>query len=301
VQRKGQQDVIFPSADAEDRAICVPGVGSKTSFSALVVDAMPDLGLLPTCQCFPRCRFRNSEDAPGVLPGFDGGLERVGNVSDAALRDFHVRHGDPDIGKDDIFDYVYGVLHAPGWRERFADDLAKQLPRIPLAPDFLAFAETGMALAGLHLGHGSCREHPLEAEFSGSGDPAPEHFTIGKRKMRFAEEGRGVLVVNDRVRLAGVPPEAHRYVVNGRTPLEWLIDRYRIRTDRESGIVNDPNGWFGGPPRPDRRLQAHRACQRRNRPDRRKRSRRIRRGGGKAQVNFLPNVEQRHRGADCDA
>jgi len=145
--------------------------------------AMPDLGLLSACRCFPRYRFRKCEDAPGVLPGFDGGLERVDNVSDAALRDFRLRYGDPDIGKNDIFDYVYGVLHAPGWRERFADDLAKELPRIPLAPNFRAFAEAGRALAGLHLGHGSCPEHPLEVEFSGPGDnPARKRIFRSHRR-----------------------------------------------------------------------------------------------------------------------
>ena len=76
----------------------------------------------------------------------------------------------------------------------------------------------------------------------------PEHFRLGTRAMRFADkEERTTLIINEHVQLTGIPEEAHRYVVNGRTPLEWFIDRYRIKTDRESGIVNDPNGWFDNP------------------------------------------------------
>ena len=160
---------------------------------------------------------------------------------------FQKHYGDAAITKDAIFDYVYGVLHAPAYRERFANDLAKALPRIPLAADFRAFAEAGRRLAELHLGYETCAEHPLEIVPAHPGGLQPRHFRIGERAMRFADAERTVLVVNDHVRLAGIPAEAHAYVVNGRTPLEWFIDRYRVTRDRESGIVNDPNGWFDAP------------------------------------------------------
>ena len=175
-------------------------------------------------------------------------LERVDNITDAALKAFRARYADESITKDDIFDYVYGVLHAPAYRERFANDLSKALPRIPMAPGFHAFAQAGRDLAALHLGYETCEEYPLELIASPAGGLEPHHFRIGTRAMRFADkEERTVLVVNEHVRLAGIPPEAHEYVVNGRTPLEWFIDRYRVKTDKRSGIVNDPNGWFEQP------------------------------------------------------
>ena len=90
-------------------------------------------------------------------------------------------------------------------------------------------------------------ESPLDVIFAREGEPRPEHFRIGRRAMRFAGDERSVLIVNDHIRLAGIPPEAHRYEVNGRTPLEWFIDRYRIVQDKQSGIVNDPNAWFDDP------------------------------------------------------
>ena len=99
----------------------------------------------------------------------------------------------------------------------------------------------------MHLGYEICPEYPLEIVATGLGELESQHFRLGERAMRFADDDKTVLIVNEHVRLAGIPPQAHGYVVNGRTPLEWFIDRYRVTRDRESGIVNDPNGWFSQP------------------------------------------------------
>ncbi len=247
-QRKYRMDLIFPKlVRGENRAICVPGIGSTKPFSALVVDTMPDLELVSKSQCFPRYRYRRSENTQDELPGLEPKLERVDNIADTALRVFRTKYGDNSISKDAIFDYVYAVLHHPRYRERFANDLTKELPRVPFAADFHAFAEAGRKLADLHLRYESCDEYPLDVEFSGSEEPRPEHFCLGDRAMRFEDDERTILRVNEHVSLRGVPAKAHEYQVNGRTPLEWFIDRYRIVQDRESGIVNDPNGWFDDP------------------------------------------------------
>ena len=256
-QRPGRTRDIFPDEASENRAICVPGVGSVKPFSALMVDTMPDLEVISKGQCFPRYRYVENPGG-GVL--YDNpGQERIDNISDTALRTFRVHYQDNAITKDDIFDYVYGVLHAPGYRKRFANDLAKELPRVPYAPDFYAYVEAGQALAALHLGYESCAEYPLEVRVSGQtgGDlfgpsesvleSKPDLFRIGARAMRFKDEEKSVLIVNDQVQLCGIPTEAHRYEVNGRTPLGWFIDRYRITRDKRSGILNDPNGWFADP------------------------------------------------------
>ena len=248
VNNKYQMDSIFPLPNGENRAICVPGVGSTKPFSVLAVDSMPDLHFVAFGQCFPRHRYQATSNVQqDGLPGLPGDLQRFDNISDAALRKFRIHYRDPSITKDAIFDYAYGLLHAPAYRQRFANDLSKELPRIPLAPDFHAFASAGRQLMALHLGYESCPEHPLELSFTGIGDPQAQHFRIGTRKMRFADADKSELVFNDHLRLAGIPPEAHHYEVNGRTPLEWLIDRYRIVQDKQSGIINDPNAWFDDP------------------------------------------------------
>ena len=246
VNRKYQMDSIFPAADTANRAICVPGIGSTKPFSALVVDAMPDLHFVAFGQCFPRYCYARLSNTEADLFDTTASHERIDNISDTALAAFRKHYADEKITKDAIFDYVYGVLHAPDFRERFATAFAKELPRAPMGHDFHAFAAAGQALARLHLEYETCDEYQLTTELK-SEDQKPEHFRIGTRAMRYANDAKTTLIVNDHVRLSGIPAEAHRYAVNGRTPLGWFIDRYRITTDKHSGIVNDPNGWFDDP------------------------------------------------------
>lgn len=248
VKRPKIRNTMYPTSDTENRAIYVPGVGSTKPFSALVVDMMPDLHFIAFGQCFPRYRYQMKTNAQAALPGLEKRLEKVDNITDTALRTFRVCYKDNQISKDAIFDYIYGVLHASDYRERFANDLVKELPRIPLAPDFHAFAEAGRALADLHLGYETCMEYPLEEVYTGTGEARAEHYRLGTRAMRFSDkEEKTTLIVNEFIRLGGIPAEAHQYVVNGRTPLEWFIDRYRITQDKQSGIVNDANAWFDDP------------------------------------------------------
>ena len=117
-------DSIFPAADRDNRAICIPGVGSTKLFSALVVDTMPDLHCVAFGQCLPRYRYEQPPHGQGELPGIQARLERIDNITDSALRTFRVRYSDNTITKDEIFDYVYGILHASDYRERFANGVA---------------------------------------------------------------------------------------------------------------------------------------------------------------------------------
>ena len=255
IQRKHQMDRIFPYSSIENRVICVPGIGGKKSFSALMTDTLPDYSFNDAPQCFPRWRYPRPADTSnttGTFQGFDEAPERIDNISDTALNAFRNHYRDDSITKDDIFDYVYGILHAPSYRDEFANDLSKMIPRIPFAPDFRAFAEAGQRLADLHLNYETCEQYPdLKVEPitpSLLWEEKPEHFRLGTRAMRFADkETKTTLTINEHVCLSGIPEEAHRYVVNGRTPLEWFIDRYKIKQDPNSGILNDPNGWFENP------------------------------------------------------
>ena len=246
-QRPGLTRDIFPEADTENRAICATGVGSTKPFSALIVDTMPDLEVISKGQCFPRYRYEQVNEKQRELFDDTPALRQIDNITDTALKKFRVHYSTNKISKDDIFDYVYGLLHAPGYRRHFANDLSKELPRIPMAPDFFAFANAGRDLAALHLGYETCEEYPLEIKSEQPGEPRPEHYRIGERAMKYADNEKTVLIVNDHIRVSGIPAEAHRYEVNGRTPLAWFIDRYRVKRDTKSGIVNDPNGWFKDP------------------------------------------------------
>ena len=249
---KYQQDLIFPDNSTDNLVICVPGIGGKKPFSALMTDTMPDLGFNEACQCFPRYRYQTS--ASNMFQETDATGDRIDNISDTAQYEFCRYYGTKKITKDEIFYYIYGILHAPSYREQYATDLSKMLPRIPYAPNFIAFADAGMRLAELHLNYETCEQFPLIVEFpnissppTGLEDADPNLFLLTNKAMKFMKAEKSVLAINDNVRISGIPEAAYRYVVNGRSPLEWFIDRYYIKTDKDSGIVNDPNGWFADP------------------------------------------------------
>ena len=218
ITMKYQADRIFPDSSSENRVICVPGIGSTKPFSALMTDVMPDLELISKGQCFPRYRYpkrTDSTETSDALPGIGDVPERIDNISDTALRSFQEHYRNNTITKDTIFHYVYGVLHAPRYCEEFANNLSKELPRIPFAPDFQAFTEAGRALGELHIGYESCERYPLNLVFAHEGEPYPRHFRLTEKAMRFADNEKTTLRINEHVSLSGIPAEAHRYVVNG--------------------------------------------------------------------------------------
>ncbi|MBQ7568149.1 hypothetical protein IJT17_05015, partial [bacterium] len=163
-----------------------------------------------------------------------------------------------EITKEDIFFYVYGLLHSPEYRQRFAENLKKELPRIPFARDFLAFSLTGRKLAQLHLEYETGPSYPLDERYI-SDDPQLRRDPGRLTKMRWGKsvsgddgkksvlEDRSVLVYNENLTLRGIPARAHDYIVNGRSPLEWLIYMYQVKTDKDSGIVSDPNLYSDNP------------------------------------------------------
>ena len=247
-------------ASRSNQAIYITGKGASVEFSSLITDTTPDFHFLSGGQAFPRYSYETDTSAvPGLLdlgdppsgnqdrPGSDG---RVDNITDWCLGQFRQHYADPFITKDDIWAYIYGVLHAQDWRTRYANDLRKGLPRIPRAPDFWVFRDAGRDLIALHVGFETCEPWPLTVK--PPDDPDDGSFYRIDGRMRWDRtrgsdgklvDNRSVLHVNNRCRIEGIPDEAHLYVVNGKTPLEWAIDRLRVTTDRASGITNDPNRW----------------------------------------------------------
>jgi len=171
------------------------------------------------------------------------------NVTDWCLAQFQDRYG-KHVTKDDIFDYLYGVMHAPDWRERYRHDLQRNLPRVPLAEDFEAFRDAGRKLMDLHIGYETVEEWPVECRVDGEpddGQAEPDVYRIGKPmhwgKHPDKKSDRSVLEINSRCRLVDIPDEAHEYTVSGRSPLEWAIASLKHKHNKDSGITDDPNGW----------------------------------------------------------
>ena len=164
------------------------------------------------------------------------------------MAQFQAHYGDAAITEDDLFYYTYGVLHSPQYRETFADDLSKVAARIPMAAtaaDFRAFAQAGRDLAELHINYETVEPYAL-AETCGVdwNAEAPDAYRV--TKMSWAGKGgadKTTLRYNAAITLSGIPEKAHRYRLGSRSALEWLVDRYQVKTDKASGIVNDPNDW----------------------------------------------------------
>jgi predicted helicase len=151
------------------------------------------------------------------------------------LAQFRGQYNDNRIGKWDIFYYVYALLHHPQYREKYAANLRRELPRIPFAPDFWAFAEAGKRLAELHVHYEDQAEHPLQLLET---KDVPLDWRV--EKMRLSKD-KAQLVYNDFLTLAGIPPEAFEYRLGNRSALEWIVDQYQVTTDQRNGIGNDPN------------------------------------------------------------
>jgi predicted helicase len=168
------------------------------------------------------------------------GYTRHDAITDFIYKEAAAKYG-PKVTKDDIFYYVYGFLHSEDYRAAFSADLKKSLPRMPLvdkAEDFWAFSKAGRELAGLHLSYETVKPCP-KVKVTGveKGDFAVD-------KIRFASKGdKSAIQYNRAVRIEGIPLEAYDYVVNGRSPVEWAMDRYQVKVDKDSGIKNDPNDW----------------------------------------------------------
>lgn len=171
------------------------------------------------------------------------------NITDWALEKFQAKYG-REVTKDRIWEYLYGVMHAPDWRERYRHDLQRNLPNIPLADDFEAFRSSGRKLIDLHIGYETVEETPVTCLVDGEPDEGQaddDAYRIESR-MRWGRhpdggEDRSVLLVNSRCRLVDIPPEAQSYTVSGRATLQWAIDSLRVKHDKASGITDDPNGW----------------------------------------------------------
>jgi len=251
--RPYQMPRIFPDGAAENRVICVSGKGDKVSFSAMMADAIPSLHMVDIdgSQCFPLYLYdeapeANEQPQPGL---FDAPAsperQRRDAITDEGLAHFLTAYPGEQISKEDVFYYVYGLLHSPDYRERYADNLAKELPRIPCvktAAGFWHFSQAGRALAELHLNYET--QPPYPATIEGNPKTADDYRV---EKMKYGKKGKDkdltVLHYNARITVRGIPLQAYDYVVNGKPALDWVVERQCVKPDKKSGIVNDANDW----------------------------------------------------------
>lgn len=229
-EERYQQHLFFPSSrtEEENKGIALTTLGSEKPFMVLMVKQVSDLHLVGAgagSQTFPFYTY--DED----------GSNRRENITDWALEQFRAHYENDAITKWDIFYYVYAILHHPLYRERFAANLRRDLPRIPYAPDFHDFAAVGKQLADLHLDYETVDPYPLEYAWT---PDKPVDWRVEKMRLN---RDKTALQVNASLTLRGIPPEAFDYRLGSRSALEWVIDQYQVKTDARSGIVSDPNRY----------------------------------------------------------
>jgi len=214
---------FFPSDKSENLVICVP-YKFTGDFSTFITAHTPDLEIVHHGQCFPFYTYTGSV--------------KKDNISDNILNEYRLYYDTKEITKKDIFYYVYGFLHHPTYKIKFANNLSKDLPNIPMASNFTKFKNIGEKLAKLHLNFELCKRFKL-------GKPLekfdkPHKLSFGRKGMR-ADKTK--LRINGVLVFENIPQPKYR--VNGRTPLEWIVDRYNRTVDKDSGIVNDPLEGMG--------------------------------------------------------
>ena len=226
ISRPKAISICFPSGDSENLVIIVPK-GTGKEFSAFITDVTPDLEVVHHGQCFSLYAYENGR--------------KEQNITEYALRIFQRAYRDDSITRKDIFYYVYGLLHHPGYRKRYRNILTSSLPTIPMAPDFWAFSTAGRELAKLHLNYETGRRYRLGKPLNPVPD-SPRKMAFGKKPNpgsgRQSIPDHSTLIIGDDVAYDNIPHM--EYAVDGRNPIRWFEDRYAFSTNSESGITNHP-------------------------------------------------------------
>lgn len=226
------QHLFFPTlaSERENLAIVVSDHGHRSPFSTMVANTIADFHLLATTdafQCFPYYTY--AED----------GSNRRENITDWALAQFQAKYGE-SVSKWDIFHYIYAMLHHPQYRERYAENLKRDLPHIPLlgrVEAYQAAVRIGRTLMDLHVNYEQQEPYPLTPQEDPS-VPFGELYLVEKMKLT---PDRSTIIVNKGLRLASIPEACFRYRLGNRSALEWVIDQYQVSKDARSGITSDPN------------------------------------------------------------
>ncbi|MFE6735218.1 type ISP restriction/modification enzyme [Microbacterium sp. NPDC057650] len=249
----GISERAWPASAHSNLAIAV-GSDARNKTLPMLVSTIPSLDFSGASQLFPRYTWEPASAPDGALnlealAASDSdevvdGYRRVDNITDATLDTYRKVQGD-DVTKDDIFYGIYALLHHPTYRETYAADLQKMLPRIPQVKGFLEYARIGRALAALHVDYESVKQADLGETITSIDPPADPYELYRIEKLSWlSRKDHTAIRYNASLTITGIPEDEALYKVGGRSPLEWVVDRYQVKTDKASGIVNDPNAWL---------------------------------------------------------
>jgi predicted helicase len=246
---------VFPKYNTNNISLCITGIGSSKEFSCLLTNCLPDYQLMMNCQFFPIYWYEENKNKQKSLFDDESNADFIcrDGVTDWILREIRNRYGARNITKEMIFYYVYGILHSKEYRERFASDLKKSLPRIPIVEDvndFMDFYKYGKKLADLHLNYETIDPYSdvivkgdRKVEKGTNNTDDYQYFRVID-KMRFkSKDDKSVIIYNGNITIENIPLKAYEYIVNGKSAIEWIVERYAVTQDKKSLIKNDCNDW----------------------------------------------------------
>ena len=268
LERPGINRFLYPTAEVANYTLCVSSSGSSKGLTVLIVNSFSDMHYAGDTQCFPLYYYEENKNRQKTLFDEETGEDyiRRDGITDWILKEVRSRYGTREITKEMIFYYVYGLLHSEDYRQRFAADLKKSLPRIPIVErveDFMDFYKYGKKLADLHLNYETVAPYPgvvvkgdRKVTYETKRDPAtggfieettnPEdydYFHIWD-KMRFkSKDDKSTIIYNGNITIENIPEKAYEYIVNGKSAIEWIVERYCVSRDKKSLIMNDANDW----------------------------------------------------------
>jgi len=237
---------LFPP-DKENLVINMTGPGASVQFGALVSDFVSNFHSMDTGQGYPLYFYTDSKakDSNDMLLGIDIQGSRIDGISDWALNIFRDRYSEK-ISKEDIFYYVYGVLSAPEFINRYKIELKKDSPRVPLLENFEVYSKYGRVLSEIHLNYEKITNDFVKVEFSQKISDEKKLYRV--EKMRFGKAGdKSTIQFNQFINISEIPEDIYSYLINGKTPTEWVMDRYMVKEDADSGNLNDPNDFSENP------------------------------------------------------
>lgn len=266
--RVGKMPKIFPNAYVENKVIWVVGTGAYLDFTCFISNTIPDLQGPAKIQCFALKLYEkldeeSSNNDTGELQNdlfaaeqkdeanqIENGYRVKDGITDAGLAHFQAAYKTEQITKEDVFYYIYGLLHSEDYKKRYADNLKKELPKIPCvktANDFWEFSKAGRDLAELHINYETVELYPVNFAGGELFMSSFEDKDYRVEQIKFGKKGKEVdkttIIYNSQITITNIPIAAYDYVVNGKPALEWVMERQAVTTNKESGIVNDANLW----------------------------------------------------------
>ena len=226
--RTYQMPQVFPiGSRAQNKAICFPGNASSNGFQVLAVDRVFSHDMLKTTQCLPLYRYTADGERVSNITGW--AIEHINEHYRAEWgKDYRRIAGTDGITAEDIFAYTYAVLHDPEYREKYAVDLLREFPRLPMYRNFKVWAILGRELLDLHLGFESAEPYALERV---------EQAGPAGRPILRADRERGTIALDGKTTLTGVPESAWHYRLGSRSALEWVLDQYKERKPKDPTIA----------------------------------------------------------------